>query len=428
MNNELFSFIAAASTPFQAVAHSAALLRAAGYAPLSEGEPWALAAGGRYYVTRNGSSLIAFRIPRGGFRGFMIAAAHCDSPCFKIREHAELDGKDFVRLSVEGYGGMIWSTWLDRPLSAAGRALVRTERGVAPRLVDFREPVALMPNVAIHMNHNLNKEPNYNPAVDLVPLYGGKAAAGTFRARVAALAGVPVEDVVATDLFLYNPQPGVAWGDFISAPRLDDLQCAFGALTALLSAEEGAAVPVCAIFDNEEVGSHTKQGAASTFLRDVLTRVCACFGHDGEAYRRALAHSLMLSCDNAHSVHPNHVELSDHNHAPVMNGGVVVKHNASQRYTSDAVSTALFALLCERAGVPYQYYTNRPDIAGGGTLGNISNAQVSLNTVDIGLAQLAMHSSFETAGAQDTAYLVRALTQFFASALTMLPDGSYALD
>lgn len=428
MNQQLFDFISASPTPFQAVARCADMLRAADYEQLSEGSVWMLEEGRGYFVTRNGSSLVAFRVPEGGFRGFMIAAAHCDSPCFKIKENAELTDGGFVRLSAEVYGGMIYSTWLDRPLSAAGRVLVRTETGVETRLVDFREPVALIPNVAIHMNRSVNKDTNYNPAVDLVPLYGEKTAAGTFRARVAALAGVEESALVTTDLYLYNPQPGVAWGDFISSPRLDDLQCAFSALTAFLASKSGGSAPVCAIFDNEEVGSHTKQGAASTFLRDVLTRLCECFGRTGEEFRRAVAHSFMLSCDNAHSIHPNHGEYADKNHTVRMNGGIVVKYNAAQHYTSDAVSAALFQLICDEAGVAVQRYANRADIPGGGTLGNIANTQVSLNTVDIGLAQLAMHSSFETAGARDTEAMVKALTLFYEKSVTMERDGSYTLE
>ena len=425
MNKELFDFIAASPTAFQAVAHSADLLSAAGYTQLSEGDEWALEAGRGYFVTRNGSSIVAFRIPEGGIRGFMITASHCDSPCFKVKENAEIADERFVRLSTEGYGGMIYSTWLDRPLSVAGRVLVRTDSGVETRLVDFRKPIAVIPNVAIHMNRSANKDTNYNPAVDLVPLYGG--GKGSFRSHVAALAGVDESSVVTTDLYLYNPQPGEAWGDYISAPRLDDLQCAYSSLRAFLSAKAGGSVPVCAIFDNEEVGSRTKQGAASTFLRDVLTRICECFGKTGAAFDRAVSHSFMLSCDNAHSIHPNHGEYADRNHTVRMNGGVVIKYNAAQHYTSDAVSAALFTLICEEAGVPVQSYTNRADIPGGGTLGNIANAQVSLNTVDIGLAQLAMHSSYETAGAQDTEYMIRALTRFFEKSVTMQRDGAYTL-
>lgn len=428
MNNELFSFIKSSPTAFQAVDTIGRMLREAGYTELSESEGWELRENGRYFVTRNGSSVIAFRVPEGGVRSFMITAAHCDSPCFKLRDRAELKSGEFIRLSVEGYGGMLFSTWQDRPLSVAGRVLVRTATGVKSVLVDFGEPVCLMPNVAIHMNRNANKEPNLNPAVDLQPLYSGKGGADTFRKRLAEKAGVGENDILSTDLFVYNPQPGVEWGDFISAPRLDDLQCAFASVKAFIASETGAAVPVCAVFDNEEVGSHTKQGAASTFLKDTLSRIGESFGVTGSELARAVASSFMLSCDNAHSVHPNHPEYADKNNAPVMNGGIVVKFNAAQRYTSDAVSAAIFELICREAGAPVQIYVNRPDIPGGGTLGNISNAQVSLNAVDIGLAQLAMHSAYETAGALDTEHMVNALRVFYAKRLIPKGSGEYTLE
>ena len=421
MNQALFSYIAACPTAFQAAAHTAALMEAEGYRPLRETEEWMLEPGGRYYVTRNGSSLIAFRLPKGRPVGFMMTAAHGDSPTFKIKENAELTGENETRLSVEGYGGMLCASWMDRPLSVAGRAMVRTEDGVAMRLIDLHDDLALIPNVAIHMNRDANNGAKYNFAVDMQPLYGGKDG---FRRRIAEAAGVAEEDLLTHDLFLYNPQPGVEWGGYISAPRLDDLQCAFAALQGFLTAGESQSAAVYCLFDNEEVGSQTKQGAASTFLRETLERICDALGL---TLRTMAAGSFLLSCDNAHAVHPNHPEYADKNHAVRMNGGVVIKYNASQRYTTDAVSAALFQTVCEAAGVPFQRYANRPDMAGGSTLGSIANTQVSLNMADIGLAQLAMHSAFETAGAEDTAHMVQALKTFFGMTLRSGGDGTYQL-
>ena len=421
MNQALFSYIAACPTAFQAAAHTAALLEAEGYRPLRETEEWMLEPGGRYYVTRNGSSLIAFRLPKGRPVGFMMTAAHGDSPTFKIKENAELTGENETRLSVEGYGGMLCASWMDRPLSVAGRAMVRTEDGVAMRLIDLHDDLALIPNVAIHMNRDANNGAKYNFAVDMQPLYGEK---GGFHRRIAEAAGVAEEDLLTHDLFLYNPQPGVEWGGYISAPRLDDLQCAFAALQGFLTAGESQSAAVYCLFDNEEVGSQTKQGAASTFLRETLERICDALGL---TLRTMAAGSFLLSCDNAHAVHPNHPEYADKNHAVRMNGGVVIKYNASQRYTTDAVSAALFQTVCEAAGVPFQRYANRPDMAGGSTLGSIANTQVSLNMADIGLAQLAMHSAFETAGAEDTAHMVQALKTFFGMTLRSGGDGTYQL-
>ena len=421
MNQALFSYIAACPTAFQAAAHTAALMEAEGYRPLRETEEWMLEPGGRYYVTRNGSSLIAFRLPKGRPVGFMMTAAHGDSPTFKIKENAELTGENETRLSVEGYGGMLCASWMDRPLSVAGRAMVRTEDGVAMRLIDLHDDLALIPNVAIHMNRDANNGAKYNFAVDMQPLYGEK---GGFRRRIAEAAGVAEEDLLTHDLFLYNPQPGVEWGGYISAPRLDDLQCAFAALQGFLTAGESQSAAVYCLFDNEEVGSQTKQGAASTFLREALERICDALGL---TLRTMAAGSFLLSCDNAHAVHPNHPEYADKNHAVRMNGGVVIKYNASQRYATDAVSAALFQTVCEAAGVPFQRYANRPDMAGGSTLGSIANTQVSLNMADIGLAQLAMHSAFETAGAEDTAHMVQALKTFFGMTLRSGGDGTYQL-
>lgn len=432
MNKALFDYIAACPTAYHATAHTAAILREAGYTELHEHKAWNLEAGKGYFTTRNGSSLIAFRAPMTeDFSGFMMTAAHGDSPSFKIKENAELSDGRHLRLSVEKYGGMLCASWTDRPLSVAGRVMIRVEGGIATRLVDLAEPFAVIPNVAIHMNRNANDGMSYNPAVDMIPLCGEASDAGMLRRRVAEAVGTAPEDILTTDLFLYNPQAGVEWNGYISAPRLDDLQCAFASLTAFVEAgtkkDTSNAVPVFCLFDNEEVGSQTKQGAASTFLYDTLRRLCEEMGLTATDMARRLASSFLVSCDNAHAVHPNHPEYKDGNHAVYVNGGIVVKYNANQRYTTDGISAAVFGLICERAEVPVQRYANRADMPGGSTLGNIANTQVSLNTVDIGLAQLAMHSAFETAGARDTEMMVRALTRFFGSALMAEGDGRYAV-
>lgn len=424
MVKKLFDYIAKAPTAYHACKNSAEILDGAGYTRLYEGEKWTLEAGRGYYVTRNGSSLIAFRVPKDEIGGFMIAAAHGDSPCFKVKENAELADSNYLRLSVERYGGMLCSTWLDRPLSIAGRAVVKNENGIEIKLFDLGFPCAIIPNVAIHMNRQANDGMSYNAATDMLPLFGEAAEKGKFYSMVAEAAGVKAEDIVSTDAYLYNADCGVEWGEFISAPRIDDLQCAFGALEAFLNSKNGAdIVPVYALFDNEEVGSQTKQGAASTFLYDVMQRIVKASGGSDEDYCRAVAGSFMVSCDNGHAIHPNHPEHADKNHNVVMNKGVVIKYNANQRYTSDGVSSAVMKLVCDAAGVPYQLYCNRADMAGGSTLGNIANTQVSLNTVDIGLAQLAMHSAFETAGKKDTEYLVRALCEFYSREFKEIKNG-----
>lgn len=425
-NKKLFEYIAASPTPYHAVAHTASLLRESGYTELCEGEAWSLTPGCGYYVTRGGSSLISFRIPNNGADGFMISASHSDSPCFKIKDNALLDSGSYLRLSTEGYGGMICSTWLDRPLAVAGRVMVKTENGLEVKLVDTKKPCAIIPNVAIHMNRKVNDGVSYNNAVDMIPLYGLSGEDVDFSDMIASLAGVTKNDIITHDLMVYNPEEGILWNSFISAPRLDDLQCAFASLEAYTNAETGHSVPVYCLFDNEEVGSLTKQGADSTFLRDTLERVCVYLGADHDM-KRMCANSFLASCDNAHAVHPNHPELSDKNHIVNMNGGVVIKYNANQKYTSDAVSMGIFHLICEKAGAKCQTYANRADIPGGSTLGNISNAHVSLNSVDIGFAQLAMHSSFETAGCDDTHEMIRALTVFFGCSVKMKRDSEYVI-
>ena len=423
MNKKLFEYIKNSPTAYHACAESAKMLKSNGYTELYEGDRWNLANGGKYFVRRNGSSLIAFRAPAERLHGFMITASHSDSPCLKIKDNAALADATYTRLSTEVYGGPIYSTWLDRPLSVAGRISVKSENGIEVKLVDSKTPCVVIPNVAIHMNRQINNGFNFNAAVDLVPLFDSNQPQKSFKKLIAELADTNEEDILASDLYVYNCQDGVEFGSFIAAPRLDDLQCAFSALEAFVTAEDSGSTPVYALFDNEEVGSSTKQGAASTLLFDVLQRIAAVFGEGADAYTRAVSNSFMVSCDNAHAVHPNHPEFADKNHTVKMNGGIVIKYNANQKYTTDGISSALFKLVCEKAGAPYQLYCNRADMAGGSTLGSIANTKVSLNTVDVGLAQLAMHSSFETAGRDDTAHMVNALKRFYSSTLKQTESG-----
>ena len=424
INKELIQFIRESGTAFQAVATVENMLKKEGFTSLMESEAWELKKGGKYYTKRNDSSLIAFAVPEDNFKGFMMSAAHADNPCYKVKENEELEGSVYIRLSTEEYGGSIHSTWMDRPLSTAGRLIVRTKSGFKTVLVDVKEPIAMIPNLCIHMNRDVNKSFEYNNAVDMIPLYrDADGQVPAFREMVAAKAGVKAEDIISTDMYLYNPQEGIEWGDYLSSPRLDDLQSAFGLVKGFIESSAEKAINIYCLFDNEEVGSTTKQGAASTFLMDVLDRICSSFGYSKDEKIRMLANSFMISCDNAHAEHPNHPEIRDPNHSPRMNGGIVIKYNAAQHYTTDAVSASVFKLVCEKAGVPYQMFANRADQRGGGTLGNISTSQVSVNTVDIGIAQLAMHSSFETSGAKDTEYLVNAMKTYYGSALEVTEDG-----
>ncbi|MBQ3065366.1 MAG: M18 family aminopeptidase [Clostridia bacterium] len=425
---KLLSFIEASPSPYHVCENFAQMLLCAGFTELSEGDVISALPQGGYFVRRNASSILAFRMPKEKADRFMICAAHSDSPTFCIKEDAELVSGPYVRINAERYGGMIPQAWMDRPLSVAGRLLVReADARITTKLVNVDRDLLLIPNIAPHMTR-INET---NPAIDLVPLFGEASAKGSFRQTVAEAAGVEKERILSADLYLYNRDRGTVWGAddaFVSAPRLDDLQCAFSAMTALLSSEPMEhTVSMCAVFDNEEVGSHTKQGAASSFLSDILHRILFVQGRTEQDYMTAIANSMMVSADNAHAVHPNHPEFADPTHRPQMNGGIVIKHNASQRYTTDAVSAALFLEICRRADVRVQHFYNRSDMTGGSTLGNIANMHVSLNTVDIGMAQLAMHSPLETAGARDTEQLICALRVFFGARLHTSAGGTFAL-
>lgn len=414
----MLKFIKASPSAFHAVENAAKELKNNGYTELFENIVWDISPGGKYFVTRNMSSIIAFEIPKStNDIKFMVCAAHSDSPTFKIKDIPELEGM-YTRVNTERYGGMILDSWFDRPLSVAGRVMVRTKDGVSMRLVNIDRDLLLIPHIAIHMD-NPNNGKAYNPASDMVPLCGDAAAKGSFMKNIADATGVLPEDIISHELFLYNRQPYSVWGadnEFISSPKLDDLECVYSALFALTASQNSGAVKVMLVADNEEVGSTTKQGAASTFLRDTLSRICDAFSAD---IRIAAAKSMLLSADNAHSVHPNNPALADATHKPQMNKGVVIKYNASQLYTTDAISSAVFREICSRADVPLQVFANRSDMRGGSTLGNISNSQVSMSAVDIGLAQLAMHSSYETAGAKDVEYMIAAMKKFYETELTI---------
>jgi len=416
---KLLDFLDASPSVYHAAANIEKELKAAGYLRLSEAEKWTLAPGGKYYISRGGSAVLAFRIPAGTPAGFMMTASHSDRPTFKVKENAELGGA-YTRLATERYGGMIISTWLDRPLSVAGRVLVETQSGIESKLVNIDRDLLLIPNVAIHMNRQVNDGYKWNPAVDTIGLLGGKSAAGKLEELLEKEAG---GKILGHDLYLYVRQKAAVWGleeEFISAPALDDLECAWCCTQGFLQASESAAVPVLCVFDSEEVGSNSVQGAASMLLQSTLERICAALGLDTA---QMLASSFMVSADNAHALHPNHPELADAANAPVLGGGVVLKFNASQRYTTDGVSAAVLRSVCKKAGVNVQTYYNRADMPGGSTLGHISLTHVSVPTADIGLAQLAMHSSYETAAAADAISLEQAMAAYYGCALEVTETG-----
>ncbi|MBR1852919.1 MAG: M18 family aminopeptidase [Lachnospiraceae bacterium] len=483
---ELLDFIQKSPSPFHVIANLQEKLQNNGFMELKETDHWQLEQGRKYFVTRNDSSMIAFQIPNfkqlpglkqlskleqsldlkqssdlpfGKCKGFHIVAAHSDSPSFKIKENPETvtDGR-YLKLNTEKYGGMILSTWLDRPLSVAGRVVV-TENYVAgemlqgaeqdrqkhlvTKLVNLDHDAMVIPNLAIHMNRDMNKGVEYNPQIDMLPFYGdlrqraeSDEAGETdtenittdyeltdmFMSDIAASAGVQPQQILGHDLFLYVRDQGRIFGrngEFILSPKLDDLQCVYAAMEAFVTVMPREYISLCGVFDNEEVGSRTRQGADSTFLADTVERICeALYDICGESSaktleKRWIADSFLISADNAHAVHPNHPEKADPTNRPYLNGGIVIKYHGGQKYTTDAVSAARMKDLCNRAGVPYQTYANRSDIAGGSTLGNLSAGHLPVSSVDIGLPQLAMHSAVETGGALDTAYAVNVFEEFF---------------
>ena len=444
--NRLIAFLDESVCCFQAVDNIKKILMEDGFVELKEDEKWDVQLGGKYFVIRNGSSIIALKVPYKGIERWHITATHSDSPSFKVKENAEnCDGR-YVRINVEPYGGGIFSTWMDKPISVAGRVVIKKNGEYVTRLVNVDRDLLMIPNLAIHMDKTANGGHKYDPKKDMLPLYGTVEVKGTFLDEVASYATnmdlsfdgtgemecgacaseqgdlfdseiLKGEDILAYDLYLYNRMKGKVWGgkdEFICAPRIDNLQCTFATLMGFLQGEGQKQGAMYCVFDNEEVGSGTKQGAESTFLRDVINRIGLCLGMDREDIYVTLAKSFMISADNAHGFHPNHPEVADKENSPSLNGGIVIKYNANQKYCTDGFSAAVFKDLCNKVGVPFQTYANRADMPGGSTLGNISSTKVSINSVDIGLAQLAMHSAYETAGVFDVDYLAKVCQEFFS--------------
>lgn len=413
----LFSFIDKSPSPFHAIEAMKEMLTEAGFIEVQENKSWELEKGGSYFVVRNDSAIIAFQLPNKEVKGFHMVASHSDSPSFKIKENAELTlDKAYTKLNVEKYGGMIMSSWFDRPLSVAGRVYVNTEHGIEKKMIHFDEDLLVIPNLAIHMNREVNNGVKYSAQTDMCPVLSATADKTQFGTLLAEKAGVNIEDVLGQDLYLYTRQKGLVVGvdkDMIMSPRLDDLECAYSSMHAMIESTPGKFVNICAVLDNEEVGSGTRQGADSDFLYSTLKRIVYAMGGNEETYMQAVAESFLISADNAHAVHPNHPEKADPTNRPVLNGGIVIKYSGNQKYTSDAFSGSVMKKLCMDADVPYQVFYNHSDVLGGSTLGNISTAHVSVASVDIGLPQLAMHSAVETAGVKDVEYLIKVLKAFY---------------
>lgn len=431
MINRLLKFLDASPVNFLAARNIACELEQNGYRRLDPQQPLGeLKAGDKVYVTKNDSSVYAFHLGRKPLAetGFHMICAHSDSPTFRVKPHAEMTGEgSLVRLNTEVYGGPILSTWFDRPLTLAGRVIVRGKDAMSPEtmLMHVRRPLLQISNLAIHFNRQVNDGVKLSKQKDMLPLLGlindeleqGNLLMNVIVEELSKQRPVSHEDILDFDLYLADTQPACTFGvhdEFISSGRLDDLSMCFAGLEALIAAPESNTTQVLAIFDNEETGSQTKQGAGSPFLASMLMRIARQQSGTEEAYWQAVERAFMISADNAHAFHPNYAEKYDPTNHPMLGGGPAIKFNASQKYASDAVSAAIFAEICRKAGVPCQRFVNHSDVAGGSTLGNILASTVPLRGVDMGNAILGMHSCRETGSVADHEYCVRAFTEFYS--------------
>lgn len=434
MIKRLLSFLDASPVNFLAVKNIADTLAANGFRRINPALPLGeVKSGDRFFVTKNDSSIYAFRIGNKPIAdaGFHMICAHCDSPTFRIKPHAEmLTEGGIVKLNTEVYGGPIMSTWFDRPLTLAGRVIVRGEDVMQPEtlLLHIKRPLLQISNLAIHFNRQVNDGVALSKQKDVLPLLGqitSQLEAGNLLMNVileelnSTIADCQfcAKDVLDFDLYLADATPACTFGvhnEFISSGRLDDLSMCYAGLEALIASDTTDTTLVLALFDNEETGSQTKQGAGSPFLAYILKRIAMSQSHTEEAYYQAVERAFMISADNAHAWHPNYPEKYDPTNHPMLGGGPVIKLNAAQKYASDAVSAAVFAGLCEKAGVPCQRFVNHSDVAGGSTLGNILASSIPLRGVDMGNAILAMHSCRETGSVVDHEYCVKVFTEFFS--------------
>lgn len=427
--NGFLDFIKDTPTAFHAANKCANILKGNGFKELSESSEWILERGGKYFFTRNNSSVFAFVLP-GDFKdlSFNITAAHLDSPTFKLKPNFTLDLGNYIKLNTEVYGGPIFMSWLDRPLNIAGRVMVKEDNKITTKLLSFNRAICMIPNCSIHYNRELNKGYAFNPQNEMLPILTDSKENADLLALISNELNVNKEDIVSYDLYLALLDRGMLVGpkkEFVMAPQIDNLECSYGLLSALLAeSPANGTVNVMCLFDNEEIGSLTRQGAASMTLADLLERITFSLGLSKEEHKRSLASSYIISADNAQGYHPSYAGKYDPTNACFMNKGIVVKNAARGSYSTDAFSSAVFKMLCERSGARYQLNTNRSDVPGGSTLGAISQGKVSIPSVDIGLAQVAMHSAYETAGASDLADLILAIREFYHTHFHMPKDGT----
>ncbi len=418
--NKIIDLLNKSHSVFHVVENMKNELLSNGFIELNESEPFILNKGSSYFVTRNDSSLIAFKIPSSIENvHFQIEASHTDSPSFKIKPNPVLNINNSISLNVEPYGGMIMSTWLDRPLSLAGRIVYQDETGnVSSKSFDIDRDLLFIPNVAIHMNREVNSGYKFNPAVDLIPLLSSSSNF-VFKSFIETEARIAKDSLLSFDLFLYNRDEARVCGlnnEFLSSPRIDNLTSCYSSLLGLIESLPSS-INVLAAFDNEEVGSLTRQGADSTFLESIISRISPSLGLSKDEYYQAISKSSLLSIDNAHAINPNHPEYADRTSAVLINKGIVIKYNANQSYTTDSLSSSIVKSLLLKDKLNYQEFTNRSDLRGGSTLGNISNNHLSLVSIDIGLPQLAMHSSNELCGVKDLKDMLILTKKYYDSSI-----------
>lgn len=423
----LINFIQQSPSSFHVVKNAEKILQENGFNEIKLEETWNLEKEGKYYIVKNKSAIIAFEVGKGEIEreGFRLIGAHTDAPCFRIKPNPEIIVEDkYLKLNTEVYGGPILNTWFDRPLSLAGRVSIKTDNPLDPeeKLIDFKKPLMIIPNLAIHMNRKINEGIKINPQIDTLPLLAiidDKFEKDNFLLKLIAerLDIKKVEDILDFELFLYDTEEGFLVGlneEFISIGRLDDLAMVHAGLYGLVNSKVSQATNVLVCFDNEEVGSATKQGAASPMLRTILERIALSLGKDKEDYYRALSKSFLISADMAHALHPNYTDKQDPTNRPVINGGPTIKISASQSYTTDSLSSAVYEGICKSIKVPVQKFVNRSDERGGSTIGPISSTQLDIPSVDIGNPILAMHSIRELGGVLDHHYVYRTFKEFYS--------------
>ena len=423
--SDLLTFIDASPSPWHAVNSVEQRLLKQGFTQLHETQAWQLVAGNSYYVIRGGASIIAFKLGKQALTdsGLRMVGAHTDSPSLRLKPQAAFAGDGLMRIGVEIYGGPILATFTDRDLSIAGRVTVRTETGFDTRMIKFDEALMRLPNLAIHMNREVNdKGLVLNKQTELPLIFGmgedGIEADRQFISHIADSLQVKAEDILTWELNVFDTQKGTFWGanqEFIADSQLDNLASCHAAVTALLATENPDATCLCALFDHEEVGSESATGASGSFLADVIHRIAASANLNEEARLRTLAQSFFISADMAHAYHPNHPNAYEPCHHVLVNKGPVIKTNANQRYSTNADTAARFIALCEAANVPYQQYSHRTDLGCGSTIGPFIASRLGVPSVDVGSPLWAMHSIRESAGVLDQHYMIAVLTALFNS-------------